>query len=128
MIYSIIHYPKNHNEHIIYTTTNITQACYALEEFAIRALEKVCGHLIIQKDHPRPDFLKKRETEYYAISKLNQIEIWRLKPGWVYNGRSLCSTYKIIRCSYQLQHKQKKMSLKAINEDLLNEIRKEGHS
>jgi hypothetical protein len=123
MIYSIIHYPKNQNEHIIFTTTNLKEVCSALEEFGIRNMEKRCGLLSIQKDHPRERILEQQGTEYYCISKLNKIEVYRLKKGWLYNSRSLVDEYKIIRCSYHLQKKDKKLTLRAVNEDLLNEIR-----
>lgn len=125
MIYSIIHYPYNEGkkapETIIYTTTNITQALSALEEFAIHNLEKRCGLETIQKGHPSQEILNGKR--YYAISKLHKIEIYKIAKGWIYNSRLLCDEYKIIRCTYMTFNNKKKMKLKPIDPELLIAIR-----
>lgn len=110
MIYSIIH-----NESIIFTTTNINEAHTALEEFGLSHLERLCGSCI-QKKHI--DF-----HGYYGLSLLHKVQIWRLKKGYLYNSRYLCDEYKIIRGNYKSFVNQKKLSLRAIDPNLLEQIR-----
>lgn len=133
MIYSIIHYSfpydgkeGKRNEEIVYTHTNINQVCHVLEELAYQHMERLCGLKNIQKAHPSSDLLASKKTKHYAISKLHKIEIYRLDKGYIYNSRTLTDEYKLIRCNYKTlfsKRKKEKISLKAINEELLEAIK-----